>query len=257
MNSSMDSLENSHTYDISATIIVQNEASRIERCLTSVQWMDDIVVVDSGSTDATCEIAKRYTDHVRHHNFDNFSAQKNYAADQARYDWIFSIDADEEITPELAGEIQQVITNNEARSCYAVPRDNIYFGHPVNRVMGFDAPIRLYRKSTSQFVGPVHEKVEGAEAGILENKLRHYSCEHYREWQTKHRTYLRMDAKRQFAAGRRCSLAHMLFSPLRVFLLRYIMFQGFKDGTAGFLIACEMAASTARYEGYLIRLGKR
>ena len=243
--------------NISATIITRNEASRIERCLASVQWMDDIVVVDSGSTDATCEIAKRYTRNVYHHNFDNFADQKNYAADKTQHDWVFSLDADEEITPELAQEIQEVTANPKALSCYAVPRDNIYFGHPVNHVMGQDAPIRLYRKSRCKFEGPVHEKVVGTNAGTLINKLRHYSCNTYREWQQKHRSYLRIDAKRRFSEGRRCSLAHMLLSPLRVFLLRYIMFQGFKDGKAGFLMAWEMAMTTARYEGYLIRLGKR
>ncbi|NCC52209.1 MAG: glycosyltransferase family 2 protein [Spartobacteria bacterium] len=242
---------------ISATIITLNEAACLQRCLASAQWMDELVVVDSGSGDATCDIARQFSARVIQHNFEDFGSQKNFAAEQARHDWIFSIDADEEITPALAAEIRQVVAAPEAHACYAVPRENIYFGKPLRHVMGIDAPVRLYRKSVCQFDGPVHEKVVGAEAGRLENNLRHYSCETFDAWQTKHRTYLHMDAKQKYADGRRCSLANMVAAPAHVFLLRYLRLQGFRDGYAGFRVALEMALSAARYEIYLARLGRR
>ena len=218
------------------------------RCLDSVRWADEIVVVDSGSTDRTAELARRFTPHVFSRALDRFDAQKNYGAAQATGDWILSIDADEVVSEALKSEIQALLSRAPEEDSFAIPRHNIYFGRPVPHVMGKDEPIRLFKKEIARFEGSVHEKITGRKTGRLKAPLMHFSCESRREWVEKHRRYVRMDAERQFEAGRRFSWSRFLFSPARVFALRYVGLQGWKDGGAGLAIAWEMAVSTARLE---------
>ena len=233
---------------LSVVLITCNEERRMVRCLDSVRWADEIVVVDGGSTDRTVELAKRYTQRVFSRNLDRFDAQKNFGVAQATGDWILSIDADEVVTEELKTEIRAALARAPEEDSFAIPRHNIYFGRPVPHVMGKDEPVRLFKKEDAPFKGPVHEKINGLKTGRLNAPLMHFSCEHRQEWVEKHRRYVRLDAARQFDTGRRFSWGRFLFSPMRVFALRYFGLQGWKDGWAGLAIAWEMAGSTARLE---------
>jgi glycosyltransferase involved in cell wall biosynthesis len=241
---------------ISAVIITLNEERRITRCLDSIQWMHEIVIIDSGSQDATCDLARRYTDLIFQKEFIDYASQKNYGITKASNEWIFSIDADEVMPPQLRVEIEETILKDTPVEMYAVPRENIYFNHSVRHVLGDDRPVRLFMRSKARFEGKVHEKVIGGFIGQMKSPLMHYSCDTYQEWVQKHRRYIVLDAKMQFASGRQFSWPRFVFSPCRTFLYRYGVLQGWRDGWAGFAIAFEMAFSMILFHLELRRLSK-
>jgi hypothetical protein len=219
--------------------------------------MDEIVIVDSGSQDGTCELARHYTDRIFHREFTDYASQKNYGVSKASHEWIFSIDADELMTPRLRAEIEEILSQGTGEEVFAVPRENIYFGHSVRHVLGRDEPVRLFMRSRARFEGTVHEKVMGrGVVGNLNSPLIHYSCDSYQEWVQKHRRYMRMDAQRQFRRGRQFSWSRFLLSPWRTFLYRFGALQGWKDGWAGFTIAFEMALSMGLFQVELRRLSR-
>ncbi len=242
---------------ISAVVITLNEERRLANCLDSVKWMDEIIVVDSGSTDGTYGIARKYTEQVFYRQFDNYAYQKNYGADKASHDWIFSIDADEVMSSELRRELKQLLTARPAWGSYGVHRHNIYFAHTVRHVFGVDEPVRLYRRSQAHFEGAVHEKISGPAPGSLKSPLIHYSCESFLEWVHKHRHYTRLHAEKEFFNGRRFSFMKLILSPFRVFWLRAVVLQGWRDGWAGLAIAGEMSLSAALFQLELRKLDRR
>lgn len=241
---------------VSVVIVALNEEARITKCLDSVKWADEIIVVDSGSRDHTRNIARQYTAEVFQREFDDYATQKNFGADQASYNWIFSIDADEVVTPQLEAEIQNTLLSAIKEDMYSIPRQNIYFGHPIRYVFGKDRPVRLYRRDKARFAGSVHEKVIGGMEGQLHSLLIHYSCNSYREWVSKHRHYIRLSAAEEYRKGRRFSLYRCIFSPLRVLLFRSFILQGWRDGWPGLRIAFEMAISSALFHIELRRLSE-
>ena len=212
------------------------------------------MVVDSGSTDGTRDIAKYYTNNFFHRAFDEYASQKNFGAQQAKNDWVFSIDADEVMTPELRFEIQALLKDGPVYDRYSVHRDNRYFGHSANHVFGNDCPVRLYNRCRSEFKGSVHETVVGGKCGEINASIVHNSCQSRKEWVEKNRHYIRLDASRQFRKGRRFSIWHCLISPFRVLLFRAIRLQGWRDGFPGLLIAIELAYSTIIFQMELRKL---
>ncbi|MFH0878590.1 MAG: glycosyltransferase family 2 protein [Lentisphaerota bacterium] len=238
---------------LSVVLITLNEASRIRRCLESVSWADEIIVVDSGSTDQTCELARAFTRHVFTRTFDDYSSQKNFGIEQAKGGWVLSLDADEVVASPLRLEMEAVLQRKSPEDCFHIPRRNIYFGHPVPHVMGYDEPVRLFMREC-RFSGTVHEKIAGKHPGHLNAPLFHFSCETFGEWVEKHRAYTRMDAARHYRRGRRFQWRHMLLSPWRVLWLRLFRLQGWKDGWPGAAISIEMAKSTVLFEQELLRL---
>jgi (heptosyl)LPS beta-1,4-glucosyltransferase len=241
---------------LSAVIITLNEEGHLERCLQSVRWVDEIVVVDSGSTDHTHKIALCYTDKVFFRAFDDYASQRNFAASKAAHDWVLYIDADEVATSGLRDEIKEELSGPMRFGRYTVVRENIYFGRPVRHVFGDDRPVRLYSRTTAHLEGAVHEKVVGGRVGNFRSALLHFGPQRYAQWVQKHRTYVRLEAAEHFRGGRRFSVWRTCLSPLRVFGLRYIRFGGWRDAAAGLVIASEMAFSTALYQLELLRLEK-
>ncbi|MBW1667538.1 MAG: glycosyltransferase family 2 protein [Deltaproteobacteria bacterium] len=241
---------------VSAVVITLNEESNLPKCLDSIQWMDEIVVVDAGSQDDTCNLAKRYTEKVFQKNFVDYASQKNYGVFRASNDWIFSIDADEVMPLQLKAEVENILSQETKEQMFAVPRQNIFFGHHLKYVLGRDEPVRLFRRSIAHFEGPVHEKVVGGTVGRLSAPLLHYSCNSYREWVQKHRRYVRIDARRQFKQGRCFSWIRLCLSPWRTFFYRYALLEGWKDGWAGFTVALEMSFSMFLFQIELRRLAR-
>jgi glycosyltransferase involved in cell wall biosynthesis len=237
---------------VAATVITLNEERVLRGCLESVRWVDEIVVLDSGSTDATPVIAREFTNRFFHHPFDHYAAQKNHAATLASADWILSLDADERCTPELQREIETFLAAPDAEAC-RIPIENIYFGRPAGHVLGIMKPVRLYRRSVCRYEGEVHEKIAGGRIRELTAPLRHESCATAMEWKRKHRRYVRMETDAARREGRRFSIKRMLLSPWRVFWLRFFRLKGWKDGRAGWIIAVEMALSTLRAELQLLK----
>jgi glycosyltransferase involved in cell wall biosynthesis len=160
---------------ISATVIAFNEEVDLEKCLDSLGWCDEIVLVDSGSTDRTVAIATKHMVKTFVRRFQGFSDQKNFAAEQASGDWILSIDADEIVTPELQEEIRSVLRRSADVSGYFIPRLNLWLSHPMRHGGWYpDHTLRLYRKNVGKWKGHSHEHVvvEG-ETAVLTKPIVH------------------------------------------------------------------------------------
>jgi glycosyltransferase involved in cell wall biosynthesis len=233
---------------VSVTIITRDEAANIGAALESVRWADDIVVVDSQSTDETVAIARRYTDRVFVRPWPGYVAQKNFAAEQARYDWILSLDADERVSPALAAEIRALMVAGPAGAGYRVPRVTFHLGRWIRSTDWYpDYQLRLYDRRLARWQGRyVHESVSADGAvSQLRSELEHFA---YRDVahhvQTMDR-YTTLAARQMFEDGRRANWIDILITPRLTFFRNYILRQGFRDGMAGLVIS----AMNAYYVG--------
>lgn len=224
---------------ISVFAIVCNEEKNIERCLNSVRWADEIIIVDSHSTDRTVELCKKYTNKIIQREFINYSDQKNFALSQTRGEWAFSIDADEEVTEALKEEILKTISSPEALEGYHVPRHSFIF----NREFHFtgtqdDRPIRLFQKGKARFEQPIHETVNiDGRIGVLRNHLMHYPYQSKSEYWIQFERYTNMEAEYLRSRSYRVTPVDLIAKPVAFFLKLYILKQGFRDGWEGFLFS--------------------
>jgi glycosyltransferase involved in cell wall biosynthesis len=224
---------------ISATVITLNEERHIAEALESLAWADEIVVVDSGSTDRTCEIARRYTPRVVEADWPGYAAQKNRAAEAASHDWIFSLDADERVTPELAASIAAVRERAPTASAYRVARRAWYVDRWVRHGGWYpDYQVRLYDRRQARFEGDfVHESVRAASAETLEGDLLHYTVESLSDHHRRLDRYTTLAAEAAAARGRRFSALRAVARPPAELFKSYVLRQGFRDGRAGLAIA--------------------
>jgi len=226
---------------ITATVITFNEEHNIAAALESLAWADEIIVVDSESTDYTVEIARRFTDRVFIRPWPGYSAQKNFAAEQATGEWIFSLDADERVSEELTREIEHIKRGAEpTAAAFEMPRSTFYLGRWIKH-SGWrpDYKRRLYRRDRARWRGDyVHEalEIDGDVQSIAGNIL-HYTVRDASEHHLRMDRYTTLAAQQAYANGRRASLASLLFSPGAVFLRSYIFKLGFLDGMPGLAIA--------------------
>lgn len=232
---------------LSVILIARNEAANIRACLESVAWADEIIVVDSGSSDSTVEIAREFTSHVYlHPDWPGFGPQKNRALDYATGDWVLSIDADERVTPELRAEIEAVLANPSADGYY-IPRLSQFCGQFVHH-SGWrpDYVLRLFRRGLARFSASwVHESVicEG-ETAKLKQSLLHYSYLTRADVERKIQHYSAAAARQMFEAGKQTGLLKALVSSGWAFIRTYLLRLGVLDGAAGWNIAV-MNARTA------------
>ena len=243
---------------VTATVITFNESANITAALESLSWADEIVVVDSESTDDTVAIARRFTDRVIVRAWPGYVEQKNFAAAQASHDWIFSLDADERVTPALAGELTALIARGlpavasaevgPAVAGYRLPRVTFHLGRWIRSTDWYpDYQLRLYDRRRGRWHGRyVHESVtvEG-QVGVLQQELQHYA---YRDlahhFQTMDR-YTTLAAKQMFAEGRRAGWSDLVMHPPAAFVRNYLLRGGFRDGIPGLIVS----AMNARYVG--------
>lgn len=225
---------------ISATIITFNEQSNIARAIESLRCFDEVVVVDSGSVDRTVEIAERLGARVIEHPWEGFTKQKNFAAEQARYDWIFSIDADESLSEALEGEIWQLRKSGPAYDAYTVPRLAQYLGRWILHSGWYpDRKIRLYDRRKGRWTGSyVHESVtvEGT-VGHLHSNLLHYTCDSLTQHLETMNRYTTLAAEQLVAERVRIGWRHLLLDPPWTFFRTYVLQRGFLDGVEGLAIA--------------------
>lgn len=227
---------------ITATVITFNEEHNITAALESLSWADEIVVVDSESADQTVAIAKRFTDRVFVRPWPGYSAQKNFAAEQSTNDWIFSLDADERVSPELLKEILALKGNANpvSSAAFEMPRFTFYLGRWIKHC-GWrpDHKTRLYDRSRARWRGEfVHETLEvDGNISRLAGDILHYTVRDAAEHHQRMDRYTTLAASQNYLQGKRATLASLLVSPTAVFLRSYIFKLGFMDGIPGLAIA--------------------
>jgi glycosyltransferase involved in cell wall biosynthesis len=226
---------------VSACVICFNEERNIARCLSSLGWVDELIVVDSGSTDRTVEIARSFTDLVCHRDWTGYADQKNFAMSAAHGEWVLSVDADEEVPGELRLEIGRVLASGTRDAGFRIPRRSFYQGRWINH-SGFypDRQLRLFRRGCARWVGlRVHERVEvDGPVGRLRNDLLHYPYNGVISGQLKtvdaFSTLLARDLRDR---GVKFRLRLLVLRPIFKFLEVYVLKRGFLDGMAGLIIA--------------------
>jgi len=226
---------------LSVTVITLNEEDALRRCLESVAWADEIVVVDAESSDKTVEVARAFTDAVFVRPWRGFAAQKNFALDHASGDWVLSLDADEEVTPELRGEIVAVLERPASDvAAYAVARRNIFWGAWVRHGGLYpDWQVRLLRRGRGRFGDvSVHESVRVDGTVVrLASPLLHRSYRDVADFLARADRYSSLAAADRLRHGPPVNAAELVLRPLGRFLGMYVLRAGFLDGWRGFLLA--------------------
>lgn len=235
---------------LSVILIARNEAANIAECLASVSFADEIIVVENGSTDATAELARAAgATVIQVADWPGFGPQKNRALDRATGDWVFSIDADERVTPELAREIQAVAAANASVNAYEIPRLTQFCGQWIHHC-GWtpDHVLRLFRRGTARFTDDlVHEHLAPLQAGPtgrLKTQILHYSYPTPSHYWRKLQQYSEAWAEQRHAQGRKTSMLRAALSGVVAFVRSYFFRLGFLDGAMGFAV-CTMQAQAA------------
>ena len=244
---------------LSVCIIAKNAAGQIGDCIDSVGFADEVLVVDSGSTDATRAIAEVRGCRVVEQAWLGFGKQKQFAVAAARNDWVLCLDIDERVTPALETSIRRVIANGTIYA-YKMPRRNRFLGRWLTHGEGYpDWSLRLFHR---QYAGwsndPVHEAVITTEpVGQLTGDLLHDSAEDVATYLQKQNHYSTLHAEALYAQGVRAGYAKLVLSPLSRFIKFYVLRRGFLDGGPGFAhVAVSCFAAFAKY-AKLIELNKK
>ncbi|MBD1401017.1 glycosyltransferase family 2 protein [Pelovirga terrestris] len=228
---------------LSIVLITKNEADKLDACLESVSWADEIVVFDSGSTDNTLEIARRFTDRVYEEQiWPGFGPQRQRAQEKATCDWIMMIDADEVVTPDLQEEIQHAVALNDQSKVYAVPRLTWAFGAYIRHSGWYpDYVVRLYPKHLATYDDAmVHEKVvfgENMQVVKLRGNLLHFTFRDLEQWINKTARYSAAWAEEKYRQGKHSTIFDAVSHAAVYFIKAFFIRKGFLDGRAGFVLA--------------------
>lgn len=238
---------------LSVIIITKNESAHIRECLESVRFANEWIIVDSGSTDGTVEIARAAgATVIQTADWPGFGPQKNRALDAAQGDWILSLDADERIPDALRDEILATIKGG-THAAYALPRLSAFCGHFIRHAGWYpDYIVRLFKRGSARFSNDlVHERivVEQSTAGKLKSHIVHYSYLDDESVMHKMNHYSTLGARQAHAAGKRSGLGNAIVHGISAFLRSYIFKRGFLDGRAGLMVAISAAESS--YHKYL------
>lgn len=232
---------------ISATIVTLNEEHNVARAIESLRCVDEVVVVDSGSTDRTREVAARLGARVVEEHWRGYAGQKNFAASLATHEWILSIDADEAVAEELEAEILLLKKNGPTFDGYTMPRLAQYLGRWIHHGGWYpDRKVRLYRRTKAEWVGAyVHESVRlNGTAGELHGNLLHFTCDSLSAHMKTLDRYTSLAAQELVARGVRPGLSRIILDPPWTFFRTYIVRRGLLDGLHGFVIAWMAALYT-------------
>lgn len=225
---------------LTVTVITFNEASHIADALESVAWADEILVVDSNSTDGTADIARRKATRVEVRDWPGYSAQKNYAAALASHDWVLSLDADERVSPALAEEIQRLMAAGPSALGYRIPRVAWYLGRWVRSTDWYpDYQLRLYDRRSGRWNGRrVHESVTlNGVTGQLQHELLHYPYRDISDHLETIDRYTTLAAEQWREEGRRARAWQALVYSRLTFFRNYVLRGGFRDGKTGLLVS--------------------
>jgi glycosyltransferase involved in cell wall biosynthesis len=229
---------------VTGVVLTKNEEKNIERCLESLSWCDEIIVIDDYSTDKTKELAeKRGAVAIKRRLGNNFAAQRNFALKKAKNDWVLFVDADEIVSPSLS---QEIVRRLKTTTCngFLIPRQEVFIGRKLNCAdkpswdwsFGHNKLLRLGKKSKGIWKGKVHEvwEIDG-EIGVLKTKLIHYSYPSISAGLKKINKYSSLRAKELHDQKKNTNLAKILIYPVGKFLKDFFWQGGYKDKTAGFI----------------------
>jgi len=225
---------------LSVTIITKNEAAHVADAIDSVAWADDIIVVDSESTDDTAAIAARHRARVVVRAWPGYAAQKNYAASLAACDWILSLDADERVTPALADEIRAMLAGAPGHAAYRIPRVTWHLGRWIRTTDWYpDHQLRLYDRRTAEWTGRyVHEAVAvRGTVGELRGELQHFAFRDISDHLETIDRYTTYAARQMHEGGRSAGWAQIVVHPPLAFLRNYILRGGVRDGVVGLIVS--------------------
>ena len=249
---------------LSVAMIVKNEAHHLAQCLDTVTaWVDEIVILDSGSTDATQQIAEQYgAKFYQNTDWPGFGKQRQLAQQYVTSDYVLWLDADERVTPELRQSIQAAIAQDTPNTAYKIPRLSEIFGHKIRHSGWYpDYVIRLYRKDFAHYGDQlVHEKVElpvNANIQKLQGDLLHYTYQNIHHYLVKSAGYAKAWADQREKAGKKATLWQGISHAVGCFVKMYVIRLGFLDGKAGLLLAILSAHSTfVKYADLWVRTQK-
>ncbi|MCD4693484.1 MAG: glycosyltransferase family 2 protein [Calditrichales bacterium] len=228
---------------LSVVIITQNEEKNIERCLKSVQWADEIVIIDSGSTDATLEICRRFNCKIIQTEWLGFGLTKRLAVDSATHDWILSLDADEEVTKELKEKTIEILKDPKFDG-YSIKRKSFYLGKMIKHCgWNNDYPMRLFNRMKGNFNDKeVHEKVVvNGKKTTIEEYFLHYTYPTIGSHINKMHKYALLGAKELKKKNKKATIIGAIFRSWMKFLKMYFLRRGFLDGKIGFILSCNSA----------------
>jgi glycosyltransferase involved in cell wall biosynthesis len=225
---------------ITATIITLNEERNIARAIESLRCCDEILIVDSGSTDRTIELAEKLGARVIDANWRGYAGQKNWAAEQSTHDWVLSLDADEALSEALEAEIWALKKSGPRHDAYTMPRLARYLGRWIMHSGWYpDRKVRLYDRRKAQWVGNfVHESVQvRGRVGHLDANLLHFTCESLSEHVKTMERYTTLAAQEIAARRVKVPLSRLLLAPAWTLFKSYVLQRGFLDGVEGLIIA--------------------
>ncbi len=232
---------------LSVIVITKNEAHNIDRCLASVDWAQEIIVVDSGSSDATLDIAKRYTNKIYTTDWQGYGVQKQRALALATGDWVLNLDADESVDAVLKKELQHAMMSNQA-SAYRIPIQMHFYGKPLRFSASPKRHVRLFKRLGAAYSNDVvHEKVllpQDAKILKISKAITHHSFRDVSHMLYKLNKYSSYSAKTRLANGRLGGLMRVLLGMYWMFFRCYVLQGGFLDGRPGFLFAFFNAEGT-------------
>ena len=245
---------------LAVTVITKNESKQIRNCLESVKWVDEIIILDSGSTDDTVAICREYTDKVFATDWPGFGVQKNRAIQKAACEWILSIDADESVSEALRREIEEAIRQPGNRVAYQIPRRSSYCGRFM-RHSGWwpDYVTRLFRQGVARFSDDlVHERlmVQGA-TGRLTHPLMHEAFSDLEEVLETANAYSSAGARLMHQQHKKASLMGAVSHGLWSFFHTYVVRAGFLEGKEGFMLAVSNGEGTYYKYLKLMLMGER
>lgn len=236
---------------LSVTVITFNEEKNLRLCLESLAFADEIVVVDSGSSDRTVEIARSFTDHVFEEPWHGYARQKNLAQEKARGPWILNVDADERVTPALREEIRSLLARGPIEAGFRIPRKNYFRGRWIRHGGWYpNYMLRLYRKESGAFAPrEVHEQVVvQGKVGTLQSPLEHFTYDSISDYLKRMEVYSELSALQYVREGKKVSWGEILFRSFFTFFRMWILQAGFLDKADGLVLAVLYAQYTfAKY----------
>lgn len=223
---------------IAVLILTFNEEKNIEDCIRSAAFADEIIVVDSGSTDATQELSRALGAKVVEHPMEGFADQRNFARQQTDAEWIFYLDADERLTEEAGKEIRSLIEKPE-KFAYEICRQNVVFGqHMHHGAHRPDWSLRLYPRESVKWSGIVHESAAvSVPVRRMKAEMYHYTYDSWTTYLTKFNRYTTLAAEKLYNDGKRAGLSKLLFHPPFMFFKMFVLKAGFLDGFLGFAMS--------------------